>query len=289
MDYLLHILIFMCIYIILSLSYNIILGNAGIFSIAHGAFYGLGAYAVAILTMNFGMNFWAALVIGVILVAVISLALAFPAIRIRGDYLLIVSFAFQLIIVDIFTNWISLFGGPGGLPGIPPVTFFGAGIYSLKFYFLLALAMAMITVFIVLRISGSPLGLILRALKEDEIAVQAMGKDVVRAKILAMCIGCGLAGLAGGVMAVYVTCIDPSMFSIHESIYILTMVILGGMGDWKGAILGAVILVSLPEILRFTQIPADIAGFMHEVIYGCVLIAFMRFRPQGLLSSRKTL
>lgn len=276
----------MCLYTILALSYNLILGNAGLFSMAHASFYGLGAYTVGILTMTCGVNFWIALILSCIVAGIISLALAFPAIRVRGDYLVIASFGFQLIIVDIFLNWISLFGGPGGLPGIPPPSFLDMTVQSLGSYAIVALVLTAISVFIILRITNSPFGLILRAIKEDEIAVQAIGKDVVKAKTLAMCIGGGLAGMAGGFLAVYISCIDPTMFSLHESIYIMTMVIIGGTGKWQGAMLGALILVAVPEILRFSGIPVSIAGSMHQALYGAILLIFMRFRPQGILSGR---
>jgi branched-chain amino acid transport system permease protein len=192
-----------------------------------------------------------------------------------------------MIIVDIFRNWISFFGGPGGLPGIPPPKLFGMTISSLGSFFLMALGFTVITVFIILRIDNSPLGLILRAMQEDEIAVQAMGKDVVKARTLAMCIGGALAGVAGGIMATYMTCIDPTMFSLHESIYIMTMVVLGGTGKWQGPLLGAVILVALPEILRFSGIPYRIAGSMHQALYGATVVVLMRFRPQGILLRRR--
>jgi branched-chain amino acid transport system permease protein len=124
-------------------------------------------------------------------------------------------------------------------------------------------------------------------MQEDEIAVQAMGKDVVKARTLAMCIGGALAGVAGGIMATYMTCIDPTMFSLHESIYIMTMVVLGGTGKWQGPLLGAVILVALPEILRFSGIPYRIAGSMHQALYGATVVVLMRFRPQGILLRRR--
>ena len=286
MDYFLHILIFMCVYMILALSYNLIIGTAGLFSMAHASFYGLGAYSVGLLMINYGLSFWLAIIFAFLAAGIISLALAFPAIRVRGDYLILASFGFQMIIVDIFRNWISFFGGPGGLPGIPPPKLFGVTISSLGSFFLMALGFTAVTVFIILRINNSPLGLILRAIKEDEVAVQAMGKDVVKAKTLAMCIGGALGGVAGGIVATYMSCIDPTMFSIHESIYIMTMVVLGGSGKWQGPLLGAFILVALPEVLRFSGMPDRIAGPMHQVLYGATLMVFMRFRPQGILSGR---
>ncbi len=283
MDFFLHILIFMCVYAILALSYNLIIGTAGLLSLGHAAFYGIGAYSVGLLMINYGLNFWVALVFAFLIAGIISLALAFPAIRVRGDYLIIASFGFQMIIVDIFRNWISFFGGPGGVPGIPSPKLFGMTISSLGSFSLMVVGFTAITIFIILRISNSPLGLILRATKEDEIAVQAMGKDVVKARTLAMCIGGALAGVAGGIMATYLSCVDPTMFSLHESIYILTMVVLGGSEKWQGPLLGAFILVALPEVLRFSGMPDRIAGSMHQALYGATLMILMRFRPQGIL------
>jgi branched-chain amino acid transport system permease protein len=287
LDFFFHILIFMCIYTILAVSYNLILGNAGLLSIAHAAFCGLGAYSVGILTTTYVLNNLVALILGCLFAGIISLVLAFPAIRVRGDYLIIISFGFQLIIVDIFHNWITLFGGPSGVPGIPPPKILGITIYSLGSFLLLALVLTCISILIIVQIEKSPFGLILRSIKEDEIAVQAVGKNVVKAKTLAMCIGGALAGLAGGILATYISCIDPTMFSLHESIYILTMVILGGTARWQGPLLGAMILVAVPEILRFSNIPDSIAAPMHQALYGAVLMVFIRFRPQGIIARRK--
>lgn len=287
MDYLLHILIISCIYTILSLSLNLLIGYTGILSISQAAFMGVGAYTSALLGLNLGMNFFFSLSVAVLIASILSAIIAIPTIKIKGDYYIIASFGMQIIIYSIFMNWDSLTYGAVGLTGIPKPKVFGYEIISRESYFLLTLFFTIIIVLFINRLASSPFGKILKAIREDEIATQAMGKNVISYKTTTFIIGCTIASVAGSLYAHYITFIDPLSFTLEESIFILSLVIIGGAGNIKGPILGAVILTVLPEVLRFINIPSSIAGPARQMIYGALLIIFMLFRPQGLFGEYK--
>ena len=287
MDYAIHVLIISTIYIILASSLNLLIGYTGILSIAHAAFMGVGAYVSSLLGLSLGMNFFGSLILGALSAAVISALIAFPTIRIKGDYYIIASFAIQVIIYSIFMNWDSLTHGAIGLTGIPKPVIFGYEIVSRNSYFLLTLFFTFLTLLFINKLVTSPFGRILKAIREDEIAAQSMGKNVVYYKTVVFIVGCTLASVAGSLYAHYIAFIDPSSFTLEESIFILSLVIIGGAGNLKGPILGALVLTFVPELLRFLHISASAAGPVRQMIYGALLIIFMLFRPQGLLGEYK--
>jgi len=283
MDYLLHILIIAGIYIILTLSLNLIVGYTGLPALGHAAFFCIGAYTSSLLALNMGLSPWIGLLIGACVAALSGIVIGYPAVRLKGDYLALATFGLGVIIYSIAKNWVSLTRGPMGLPGIPGFSIFGFHLSEIWSYLLLVLVFVIITIFVIRRVVNSPFGRILRSIREDEIASQALGKYTTKHKLLVFIIGAFFAGIAGSLYAHYITFIDPSSFTVMESITILLMVIFGGMGSISGSIAGAVILVVFPELLRFLGMPSSIAAPMRQMIYGLLLVVLMIKRPQGIM------
>lgn len=283
MEYLLHILVITGIYIILTLSLNLIVGYTGLAAFGHAAFSCVGAYASSLLALQYGISPWIGLMIGACAAALLGIVIGLPSIRLRGDYLALATFGFGVIVYSVAKNWVSLTRGPMGLPGIPGFNLFGLPLDSIFSYLILVAAFVLFTFFVIQRIVNSPFGRILQGIREDEIAAQAMGKDVNRHKLLVFVIGAFFAGIAGSLYAHYITFIDPSSFTVMESITILLMVVFGGMGSLSGSFLGAAVLVILPELLRFLGMPSAIAAPLRQMIYGLLLILLMLKRPQGLV------
>ena len=217
--------------------------------------------------------------------ALSGVIIGYPAVRLKGDYLALATFGLGVIVYSVAKNWVSLTRGPMGLPGIPGFSILGFQLSGIWPYLLLVLVFVVLTIFVIKRIVNSPFGRILRSIREDEIASEALGKDTTKYKLLVFIIGAFFAGIAGSLYAHYITFIDPSSFTVMESITILLMVIFGGMGSISGSIVGAVILVVFPESLRFLGMPSSIAAPMRQMIYGLLLVALMLKRPQGIMGA----
>jgi branched-chain amino acid transport system permease protein len=283
MEYLLHILILVGIYIILSSSLNLIAGYTGILSIAHAAFYGVGAYVAALMALKLNSPFLVNITCGVLLAGLLGVLVGVPSLRIRDDYFVIATFAFQVITFNVLNNWVSFTSGPMGLPGIPQPEIFGFQFDShLKFLFLVV-GFGIIVFLVTRRIVESPFGRVLKAIRDDEVFALAAGKNVAAFKVLVFVIGAGMAAVAGALYATYITFIDPTSFTVMESIFIISIVIIGGAGSLWGSVLGAAVLVILPEALRFIGLPSSIAANVRQIIYGALLVIFMMWRPQGFL------
>lgn len=283
MEYLIHLAILICIYGILGLSLNLIVGYAGLLSVTQAAFYGLGAYATAILLTTTGMNFFVALVVGMVITAVLSLAIGFVLSKFKDDYYALGSFGFNVIIYSIFLNWQSLTRGPLGIPGIPRPSLFGYTFSDNLSFLILAIVLGLIVYGACVYITRSSFGRVLKAIREDEEAIRVFGYHTLWYKLAIFVIGAVMASVAGALFASYITFIDPSTFTLNESIFLLAIVILGGLANNRGAVIGAVCLILLPEILRFVGFPSDIAAQMRQVVYGVMLIVLMLYRPQGLI------
>ncbi len=283
MDYFIHVAILIALYTILSTSYNLLIGYTGLFSIAHAAFYGIGAYTSALLTLHFGASFPLALLGAIVVTALVGGAIGVPALRVRGDYLVIASFGFQMIVFGVMLNWLALTRGEGGLAGIPRPVLFGIKIFSPAAYLPLAVAVAGICFLVTWWVARSPFGRVLRAIREDEVAAQSLGKDIVYFKITVFALAGGLAAVAGSFYAHYITFINPLSFTLDESIFIMAVVLVGGAGNLWGSLVGTVALVVAPEALRFLRIPDAIAAPFRQILYGLLLVLFVRFRPQGLI------
>ncbi|GAA4256736.1 ABC transporter permease subunit [Azospirillum formosense] len=282
MEYLAHILVMVCLYGILATSFNLLIGFGGIFALAHATFYASGAYAAGILATKLGIGFPLTLLAGVVVTAGIGLLVAFPAMRVGSHYLVVITLALQAITIDVLMNSKPLTGGPDGIPGIPPVSLFGTALTSPVSFLPLAAVMAALCCAVAWRLGASPFGRSLRAMRENEAAAQAVGKNLVRMKLVVFAMSAGLASVAGTLVAHYIAFVNPESFTIEETILILAMVILGGMGNLWGSLAGAAILVLLPEGLKFVHVPGDIADMVRQVIYGVVLIVILRLRPEGL-------
>ncbi|MBK5104775.1 MAG: branched-chain amino acid ABC transporter permease [Burkholderiales bacterium] len=281
--YLSHFLVMVAIYSILALSLNLLIGYSGIFSLAHAAIYGIGAYASALAALKLGLGFWGGMVVAASVGAFASALVAIPSLRVAGDYYVVASFGLQVVVLAIFMNWTDLTNGHAGLPGIPRPNLFGWVIDQPLKYVFLAAGFAVATWAICWRLTNSAFGRVLQAIRDDEIAAQAMGKNVVLVKIVVACISSALGAMAGSLYAHYITYINPSSFSLHESIFIATLVILGGSERLSGPVVGAFLLLAIPEVLKFLAIPDTIAAPMRQIIYGGLLIVFMLVRPEGIL------
>lgn len=282
MEYLLHILILIGIYIILAVSLDLVAGYTGMLSLAHAAFYGVGAYTAALMALKLGTPFLLNLVCAVAFSSLLGALVGLPSLRIRDDYFVIATFAFQVIAFSVLNNWVSFTSGPMGLPGIPqPVL--GIVVNTHWEFLILTGILAGIIVLMCRRIVNAPFGRVLKAIREDEVFTLAAGKDVAAFKVLVFVIGAGMAAVAGVLYAYYISFIDPTSFTVMESIFIISIVIIGGAGSIRGPMLGAAVLVVLPEALRFIGMPSSVAANVRQMLYGGLLIALMIWRPRGFL------
>ncbi len=283
MDYLVHIFILIGIYSMLAMSLNLVVGFTGLLSVTQAAFYGIGAYVTAILLTTLGMNFFLSIVAGIIITGVISFAVGYVLSKFSGDYFALGSFGFNIIVYSIFLNWQSLTRGPLGIPGISKPSIFGLDFSSNNYFLVLVIIFAVLTYFLSQFITKSSFGRVLKAIREDEKAIQVFGYNTLFFKLAIFVIGAMVASVAGALFASYITYVDPTSFALAESIFILAIIILGGLANNKGAVIGAVCLVVLPEALRFVGFPTEIAAQMRQVTYGLILVLLMLYRPEGLL------
>jgi branched-chain amino acid transport system permease protein len=269
------------IYVMLGLGLNIVVGLAGLLDLGYVAFYAVGAYSYALLNLHFGLSFWICLPLGAGLAALFGIVLGFPVLRLRGDYLAIVTLGFGEIIRLILENWNDFSYGPSGIANIPR-----PGIPGLKmsltessvFLYFLMIVLTLFTIFVVNRLRNSRIGRAWIALREDEVACQSMGVDKTATKLTAFALGATWAGMAGVIFAAKTTFINPASFTFLESAIILSIVVLGGMGSIIGIIASAFILILLPEYLRaFSE--------YRMLLFGGILVLMMVFRPQGLVST----
>lgn len=287
MEYLIHILIIAGIYTILSLSLNLIVGYTGLATLGHIAFAAVGAYASSLLALNLGISPWIGLLIGAIFAAILGAIVSYPSLRLKGDYLALATFGLGVIIYSIAKNWVSLTRGPMGLPGIPSFSLFALEFNNVWIYLCLVLVFVGITYVAIRNITKSPFGRVLTGIREDEIATEAMGKNIFKHKLIVFVVGAFFAGIAGGLYAHYITFIDPSSFTAMESITVLLMVVFGGMASLPGSVVGAAVLVIFPELLRFIGMPSSVAAPLRQMIYGLLLVVLMILRPQGLIGKYK--
>jgi len=220
--------------------------------------------------------------LAVVIATAASVAVSVPALRLRDEHYAIGTLGFQVIIFSVFHNWMTMTGGPLGIPGIPRPEVFGWTVRTELEFLLLAGVGAVLACTIVWRLAHSPLGRILRGIREDEVFTAALGKNPIRCRLIATATSAALAAVAGCLYAHYVTYIDPSSFGIMESILMLSMVILGGAGSRWGPLVGAACLVLLPELLTFIGLSGSAAADVRQLLYGSLLILLMVFRPQGL-------
>ena len=276
-----NIMITALMYVVLGLGLNIVVGLAGLLDLGYVAFYAVGAYTYALLNFHFDLGFWMVLPIGAMMAALFGILLGFPVLRLRGDYLAIVTLGFGEIIRLILENWNEFSQGPSGIANISRPGFFGFDLsleHAILYLYYLMVAMVVITIFVVNRLQDSRIGRAWIALREDEIACQAMGIDKTKTKLTAFALGATWAGMVGVIFAAKTTFINPASFTFLESAIILCIVVLGGMGSILGVILGAMILILLPEYLRALS-------DYRMLAFGAILVTMMVFRPQGIIAN----
>lgn len=288
------------IYVMLGWGLNVVVGLAGLLDLGYVAFYAVGAYAYALLSTQFGWGFWEALPVAGGVAATFGLLLGWPTLRLRGDYLAIVTLGFGEIIRVILVNWTDFSGGPNGIASIPRPSFFGlpfkppgddptfASFFELEyspahrivFLYYLILTLALLTNLFVKRLRKLPVGRAWEAMREDEIACKAMGMNVTNVKLSAFALGAMLGGFAGVFFAARQGFISPESFTFNESAIILAIVVLGGMGSQLGVVLASLVLVLIPELGR------DFAEY-RMLLFGAAMILIMVWRPGGILSHRE--
>jgi branched-chain amino acid transport system permease protein len=286
MDYVLHILIVIGLYTILATSLNLAWGYTGLLSFTHAAFAGIGAYVTALTLTRLGLNFFLAVALACAFTALVGAALAAVTARLGGDYFILAVLGFQIVATAVLLNWVDLTRGPFGLHGIPRPSLFGYPLASTWQYLILVALATVLVLAVVHRTVTLPFGRILRAIREDEVAALVLGKDVVRAKVVAFAVSSGAAALAGGLYAHYYSYIDPFIFDIHESILLATMVVVGGI-SLRGSLVAVVILLLFPEALRAVNLPGEVTAHLRQILYGGLLFAFMLLRPQGIFGPRR--
>lgn len=283
MEYIFHILIMLNIYIMLVLSANLTIGMANLLTMCQAAFYGIGAYIGTFFLMQFHLPFIAIVAIVALVTGAFSFLVSYASVKLKGDYFVLATMGFQLIVYTILYNWTPVTRGPYGIPGIPGIRLLGlwelSGVYA---YFGLSLVLMLVVVLLFNNLHDSPYGRTLRAIKADETTVESMGRNVVATKAWAFFISAAVAGVAGVIYASYVSYIDPTSFTLDESIFIISALFIGGIGNVRGPVLGALFVVLLPELLRFVGLPDAIAANLRQIIYGLALVLVVYFRPQGL-------
>lgn len=281
MSYLTDLFVFLCIYSILALSLNIVTGYTGLVNLAHAAFYGIGAYTTALAMVSLGWGFAPSLALAVVVAMGLSLAISLPSLRFASSFFVIASLAVQSLTYTVLYNWRGLTNGPFGLAGIGRPEPLGAPVDQ-EGMAVVAGAAAVACALILAAMLRSPWGRLLQAIRDDELAARSLGKSARLAKVEATAVACAMAAVAGGLYATYVGYIDPTTFSLDESILLLSMVLIGGTGNVRGPIVGAVATIGLRELLRFVDVPDPLAPHLRMTAYGLLLIVIAHKRPQGL-------
>ena len=283
-----HLLVIITIYGILAISLNMVVGATGLFNLGHAAFYGIGAYTSALLAKA-GVPWLLAALASMVVAGLVAFLIGIPTLRLVGDYLAVVTMGLGEIARAVFKNWIAVTRGPMGLPGIPHASLFGVIQFDSAEKFLVLSIVCLLLVYLVAqRLLHSPFGRVLKGIREDEAAIQALGKNIYRFKMWILIIGSAMAGLAGSLFAHYIGFIDPSSFVMWLTFFIFLIIVLGGLGNNLGAALVTVVFVALREGLRFVSLPDWLnPAALQQLIFGVLLILATIFVPRGLIPERK--
>jgi branched-chain amino acid transport system permease protein len=276
--YILHVIITVGIFSILSLSLNVIVGFAGLVSLGHAAFFGIGAYVSALLMIK-GLAFHWALPAAGLVSSLLGLCLALPSLRVKDDYLAVVTLGFGVIVMLVFLN-LDITGGADGLVGIPAARLFGKDIFSRPEFLAMTGVILLVMIWTVHALKVSKIGRAWGAIRDNDVTAQFMGINIYYYKTAAFMVSAFWAGIAGSLYAHYTAYINPHTFDMHTSIMILSMVVLGGIGSIPGSLVGAALLIVLPEVLR------PLADY-QDIFYGALLMGMMVFRPQGIMGRVK--
>jgi len=278
--YLIHLLILVGIYLILAISLQFAVGFTGLLNLGHIAFYCVGAYTSALLALE-GFPFWFCFLSAGIAAMLFGFLLSILTNKLKGDYFALATFGFSFVIYAVALNWSGLTRGPLGLPGIPRPVLFGFIFSDNLSFLILIFIIALISYLLIKRIIASPFGKVLEAIRDDELATKVLGKNTFKIKSCTLGISAFFAGIAGSFYAYYITFIDPSSFAGLQLIPVLTIVIVGGLASLKGTVIATIILVLLPEPLRFIGFPSSVVGPARQIIYALLLLLILIYKPKG--------
>jgi branched-chain amino acid transport system permease protein len=282
MSYLLHLVALIAIYVILAQALNLAFGYGGMLSLCSAAIAGIGAYCSGLLMVRLGLSYFIALPIAAALSGFVAFVVGSLSQRLRGDAFVMATMGVQAIVSAALLNWSNLTGGAAGLPGIPRPAFFSAITPTALGSALFTVATAFGTSLLLSHLMASGYGRALQAVRDDPLAAMALGKRPAYYRATAFAISGVLGGVGGSAWAVHISFIDPASFSLEESVLVLSIVIIGGGGSIGGPILGATLLLLLPEALRFLGVADSVAPNLRQIVYGALLVGVMLFRPQGL-------
>jgi branched-chain amino acid transport system permease protein len=281
MDYIYSVVILIGLSVIMASSFNLSIGYGGLISIAHPVFYAIGAYASALLSRDAGVPVVISIFAGAAVALVASVMVALPSLRVSGDYLMIASIGFQLGVLELIKN-VNWTGGSGGLTNIPS---FIVPSFGKEAYVLLVLGVAALTVLFVHRIAHGPIGRAMSAMRDDELAFVALGRNATSLKVAIFALGSGIAGFAGALYAHYFRYLTPEQFDILASAALLTMVVVGGIRTAWGPLIGAVVLQVLPQAIAFLDLPTSFLGPLQGLLFTVLVLIFMFVRPEGLVAA----
>ena len=296
--YVLHVVVLIMVYMVLAMGLNILPGFCGLLDLGFVGFYGIGAYTAGLLTIHYNMSFWLIVPLAVVNGALFGVLLGAPTLRLVGDYFAIVTFGFSELVVLFLTNEIWLTRGPLGVPGIAPVSLdvtWLAGLLGIDGrwryafrgevpYYYLGLVMVLMVYLVMRRLEDSRLGRAWLAIREDPMAAASSGVNLFRYKVIAFAVSTGIGALAGAFFARWTLFISPDMFKFWESFLVLCMVVLGGLGNINGALVGAIILIALGEVLRVALPRLGLPAETRFLAYGLIMVCIMRFRPAGIFT-----
>jgi len=270
---------------ILGLSWNLIAGYCKIFALCQSAFYGAGAYCTAILMTSLGWEFIPTLILGMVAAAVVALFIALPSLRVHSDYFVVTSLAFLYVFFHM-TNNIGITGAAEGIKGIPIPQILGFEFKSPYAYLGLCIFFVIIVYLVLRQITNSTYGKELLAIGSDELAASSLGKNITKTKVVVVLLSAALAAIAGSLYAGYVRYINANDFFLDKTFIVVAIVLLGGFKSMNGSLLGAIIIVMIPELMRFTPLPNTVIGPLTGMFYGLVLVVFILVRPQGILGKK---
>lgn len=281
--YVINLAVLISINAILAVTLNFILGYAGIFSIAHAMFFGVGAYTATFVAMKLGAGFLPATAAAMAIAAFISLALALPALRVRGEYFVAASLGLQMLAITVFTEWKSVTGGIGGLTNIPPASMLGVEVTQPEHFLLLTLICLVLIIAAIRALVRSSFGRSLKAIRDDETAASACGKNVAVIKTIAVVLSSALCAVGGSLYAFYLSFINVESFTLDTSVQLMAMVIIGGTATLLGPVIGTVLILLLPAGLSYLPyLPPTEIGSIQQIVYGLAMVLLMIWRPGGL-------
>lgn len=292
MSYLWHLLVYVDIAVLTALSLNLVLGYCGFVTMAHASYLAIGAYTYALTTLKLGWGFAPSVLLAVALAALLSLAVSVPAWRYKGDMFIIVSLAVQVLIFTLIYNWHGPKASPGtlanltngsfGLSGIAQPRLFGQTLQQPCQIALFGAGLVALCLVVLRMLLLSPWGRLLASMRDDELALRSLGKNTPWIKVQVFALSCGMVAIAGALYASYVGYIDPSVGGLDQSILYLSMVVVGGLGNLRGPVVGALVLVAVPELLRFAHLSSARAADVRLLLYGALLVLMVQARPQGI-------